>query len=200
MCPAIHAQNVYYIPIELQDLITYKESMEEILTLPITRTANKDTLNYMILMNSKIEFIQKAIDRNVFESTHFAWIDFSIFHIVKDIESSLKHLRMLSNSNFVDRCLTVPGCWGLGMGQSHLHDAINWRFCGGFFLGDKESLQDFYKLYRVLFPKYLKETKRMVWEVNIWHKMELDGWKCQWYKADHNDTIFHIPSSVLKSV
>ena len=200
MDKAIQAPNVQYIPIDLCDLETYKESMKDSLSLPNTRKPNKDTMNYMILMNSKIEFIQKAIDLNHFQSTHFAWIDFSIFYIMKDVESSLNYLRMLSKSTLADRFLTFPGCWDVGVGKPYLHDAINWRYCGGFFVGDMESLQEFYKLYRIYFPKYLKETKTMLWEVNIWHKMELDGWKCIWYKADHNDSILRIPSSFYTSV
>jgi hypothetical protein len=200
MDKAIQAPHIRYIPIDLCDLLTYKESMEEPLKLPINRTSHKDTLEYMILINSKIEFIQKAIDLNHFQSTHFAWIDFSIFHVIKDVGSSLSYLRMLSNSKFADRFITAAGCWDLGVGRSYIHDAINWRYCGGFFLGDIESLQEFYRLYRIYFPKYLKETKTMLWEVNIWHKMELDGWKCVWYKADHNDSILRIPSSLITSV
>jgi len=199
MYKAIQVPHVHYIPIDLCDLLTYKESMEEPLNLPRNRKPCKDTLNYMILINSKIEFMQKAIELNHFQSTHFAWIDFSIFYVFKDVQSSLNYLRMLSKSTFADSFITAAGCWDLGVGYHYLHDAINWRYCGGFFLGDTESLQEFYRLYRVLFPKYLKETKTMLWEVNIWHKMELDGWKCIWYKADHNDTILHIPSYLIKS-
>jgi hypothetical protein len=119
---------------------------------------------------------------------------------MKDVQSSLNYLQMLSKSILVEHFLSFPGCWDLGAGRAYLHDAINWRYCGGFFLGDIESLQEFYRLYRIYFPKYLKETKTMLWEVNIWHKMELDGWKCVWYKADHNDSILRIPSSFYTSV
>jgi hypothetical protein len=200
MCPAIHAKNVYYIPIELVDLVTYKECTQDTFALPKQITSHHDTRNFMILMNSKIEFIKRAMDRNVFETTHFAWIDFSICHVFRNTQSSLDYLIMLSQTALPARMLVFPGCWNKGMGSSYLYESINWRFCGGFFLGDKTSLEHFYALYRISLPASLRETRTLVWEVNIWHQMELNGWNCTWYKADHNDSIIRIPSSFFHTV
>jgi hypothetical protein len=151
-------------------------------------------------MNAKIEFVKIAIDMNPFESDHFAWIDFSICHVLKNTESSLKYLHMVSQSALKTPLLLFPGCWTKGMGAENIHDKVNWRFCGGFFIGDKESLKEFYSLYRESFPRYLNETKKLVWEVNVWHKLEFDGWKCTWFQADHNDSIIRIPSSTIRTV
>jgi len=196
----IHAKNIVYIPIELDELLTYKECTQELLLLPKHLTPHHDTRNFMILMNSKIEFVKKAMDRNPFTTCHFAWIDFSICHVFRNTEASLQYLTMLSKTALSSRLLAFPGCWHKGMGSSQLYESINWRFCGGFFLGDKLSLEAFYTLYRTSLPAILRETRTLVWEVNIWHRLELDGWNCTWYKADHNDSIVHIPSCSLYTV
>lgn len=191
--------NIHYIPIELADLETYKEAVDNPLALPESRTPHHDTLHFMILMNAKIEFVKKAIDINPFKTTHFAWIDFSICHVFKHIPNSLQFLHLISISS-LSKCLTFPGCWEKGQGALYLDHAINWRYCGGFFLGDAQSLQDFYTLYRTLFPTFLSATKTMLWEVNIWHKMELEGWSPQWYVANHDDSIIRIPRDLFYTV
>jgi hypothetical protein len=34
----------------------------------------------------------------------------------------------------------------------------------------------------------------MVWETNVWSLLEeYYGWRPDWFKADHNDSIIHIP-------
>ena len=63
---------------------TYKKVNDETeVELPNTRTVEKDTAEYLILMNAKTEYVTKAIEVNPFQSTHFAWIDFRIFYILK---------------------------------------------------------------------------------------------------------------------
>ena len=93
------------IPIELEDLETYKETTSHV--LPSHRTNHHDTKNFMTIMNAKIEFIKKAID--IVESSHYAWIDFSIAHIFRNKESA-NFLYMISKSH-LKPCLLFPGCW-----------------------------------------------------------------------------------------
>lgn len=197
---AIHAPNLHYIEIELCELATYSEGTKEPLSLPESRTDYHDTLHFMILMNAKIEFVQRAMDRNPFSSTHFAWIDFSICHVFRNLPASLRFLSTLAQSSLPELCLAFPGCWDKGQGSMYLRQAINWRYCGGFFLGDAKSLRSLYDLYRIAFPKWLGETKTMMWEVNMWHKLELDGWNCTWYRANHDDSILRIPPAMFTTV
>jgi hypothetical protein len=46
----------------------------------------KDTVPYMILNYNKFFFIEKSIENNPFQSTHFIWIDFGINHVAKNTE------------------------------------------------------------------------------------------------------------------
>jgi hypothetical protein len=174
---------------------------KENIQLPQVRNETKDVADYMIVINSKTEFMCHTISENPWGSTHFAWIDFNISHVFHDKPRSLRFLEWLgSRDYFEDTCFVIPGCWDKWTGE-HVHeitDRIFWRFCGGFFLGDAASIQRFHHLYLEHFPRFLAETHTLVWEVNFWAWLEHasewfvssgDNYKHTWYKADHNDTI-----------
>src|SRR5210317_1098686 len=94
-------ENVKLMPIiNLEDLETYKLIKRLNPTLPTNRNIEKDTLNYMILQNAKSEFVYKTLISNPFNTEHFAWIDFSICHILTDTETILKQLYNYSISSF----------------------------------------------------------------------------------------------------
>lgn len=166
--------------------------------LPPIRTTEKDTTKYMILMNSKIDFIKDAIDKNPFDTSHYAWIDFGITYIFKNLVECQKLIRLYNSLQLEAKFLCIPGC----LGKTPITDInayinhVNWRFCGGFFVGDKESIQQFHTLHRNFFPQFLKENNTLVWEVNFWAWLEfiVSDWNPTWYPADHNDSIINIPT------
>ena len=82
--------NIYITQLEFEDLPIYKQLCGVELDLPANRNIEKDTREFMILMNSKVEFVKRAIDQNIFNSTHFAWIDFGISKIIKKEDTLLK--------------------------------------------------------------------------------------------------------------
>lgn len=55
----------------------------------------KDTADYILLNNNKFYWLKKAIAANYFNSTHFIWLDFGIFHIKMDHEMCLTHLEKI---------------------------------------------------------------------------------------------------------
>ena len=172
--------------IELNELDTYRDIQNINYGMPQIRTEHHDTRNFMILMNSKIEFVHRAILTG--NSSHYAWIDFSIFHVFKDIDATTKYLKMLSVSVLKDG-LFIPGCWEPGEPS---FASVWWRFCGGFFIGDKESLNVFYRSSHSLLSTIIS-LKGLTWEVNVWSWLEHIGHlKCIWYKADHNDSIIRV--------
>lgn len=166
--------------IELADLDTYKQAPQG---LPDIRTPSKDTRNYLILMNAKVELVNRAILSGKHSSSHYAWIDAGICHVVRN----KNRITSLANRNFPSSCMFVPGCNTM---STRTFDNIDWRFCGGFFLGDVESLERFHHYYKEIFSHLVKLT----WEVNVWSLFEEWGWKPNWYKADHNDSILNIPT------
>jgi len=172
----------------------------DLLVLPERRSHIKDHINYMFLMNSKIEFIKKTIDVNPFNNDYFCWFDFSLPYIFRNVENSLLKIKKYSESNFISKpFITMPGCWNFKCGNKDvLKESICWRFCGGFFMGDKNSLLSFYDVSISHFEEFLRLTEKLVWEVNYWAWLEAcDFISPIWYPADHNDTIINIPSEVI---
>ena len=95
----------------------------------------------------------------------------------------------------------MPGCWNFKVGNKDvLKESICWRFCGGFFIGDKNSLLSFYDVSISHFEEFLRLTEKLVWEVNYWAWLEASGYISPiWYPADHNDTIIDIPRQVIQN-
>jgi hypothetical protein len=177
---------------------TYSKVVNEIgehLALPNSRHIDKDTKEYILLMNAKTEFLKIAIENNPYGSTHYAWIDFNIFHIFAGREQIvLELLQGLSKRTMAPYFLTLPGCWG----KEHVHEAylmndICWRFCGGFFIGSADRLLEFHKCYTDYFEDFLRTKRKLIWEVNFWAYLELaHGLSVIWYPADHNEKILEI--------
>ena len=173
----------------------------DLLVLPERRSHIKDHINYMFLMNAKIEFIKKTINVNPFNNDYFCWFDFSLPYIFKTLENSLLKIKKYSESNFISEpFIAMPGCWNFTVGNKDvLKESICWRFCGGFFMGDKNSLLSFYDVSISHFEEFLRLTEKLVWEVNYWAWLEASGYISPiWYTADHNDTIINIPNQVIK--
>ena len=192
-------ENVHIERFEFSKLIVYEKLQGLEYTLPNQRNEHKDTENFMIMINSKAEFLKKAIQKNHWNSTHFAWIDFSISYVFKEKEQTLEYLRILSKRPLNNQCLVIPGCWnkkGMISTNESIINSIYWRFCGGFLLGDAKSVSKLYELYEDHFVDFVKYNKKLVWEVNFWAWLEVNTiWCPTWYSADHNDSILNIPAN-----
>lgn len=163
--------------------------------LPKIRNEKKDTDYYMYLMNSKIDFVNETIKKNPFSTDFFCWFDFSLPYIFINIDETLNIIKNISQTNFVRKCIAMPGCWNFKIKDiNYIKNNVCWRFCGGFFMGDKESLNNFYNLSYNNFSEFLDTTKTILWEVNYWAWLETyKGFDPIWYLADHNDSIVNVP-------
>lgn len=171
--------------------------------LPEHRNETKDTVDYLIVINSKTEFMADTIEHNPWNSTHFSWIDFNISHVFFEKEKSLMTMKSLSLRTFQKSCFIIPGCWAKFNNEyiSHITDTIFWRFCGGFFLGDATSVLEFHKLYIQHFPYFINKYNKIIWEVNFWTWLETNSeWNPQWYNGDHNDTIIWVPTESFSQI
>ena len=79
--PSYNKNNTILIPIN-RDSITLFKYKDSITNFNVNSTyPSKDSLDFMILMCSKTEFMEKAIKINPFNTYQFVWIDFGINHI-----------------------------------------------------------------------------------------------------------------------
>jgi len=143
-------------------------------------------------MNAKAEFVSQVAGRNPFGTKHFAWIDFSIFHVLKNPLLGQRRLEQLCSTP-PTYPLVVPGCWNKQGSVSG--NAIHWRFCGGFYIGTQAAVKQFYEYHKTYLPKAFDKCS---WEVNYWAYIEQaePTFPFSWYKADHNDSILEVPESL----
>jgi Bacterial protein of unknown function (HtrL_YibB) len=161
--------------------------------LPDHRNTGKDIAKYSIVINSKTEFMSDTVHRNPWETTHFAWIDFNITYVFLKKFYTYPFLKWLDSQNYINsKCFIIPGCVQQYDNENtyFITDNVHWRFCGGFFLGDGDSILHFHDLYMEHFPRFMRTYNTLVWEVNFWAWLERNSdWNPTWYLADHNDTI-----------
>lgn len=188
-------KTVIYSIATLEDTFAHKDLEGLQYNLPVVRSIEKDTDGYMKLMNAKIEFVQTAMDANFFKTSQFAWIDFRICHVLdKCWPVSLDFLKKAATLTLNRQNVVFPGCWSKGMRVDQLSAAINWRFCGGFFMGSRAALEEMAVLTRVNYRKTVEKYGTLAWEVNLWHRFELEsGFEVDWFSGDHNERILQIP-------
>ena len=202
-------ENIKLMPItNLEDTETYKLITSYSPVLPIHRLVYKDTINYMIIQNAKSELVYNVTLSNPFHTEHFAWIDFSIFHMVTHIEYVMRQLILINEHKLLNTFLVFPSCWSkekskeLIQTTNTIYTTVNWRFCGSFFIGDVKSIQHMYHLSMDNLPNFIRNTENQVniisWEINVWAWLEA---KCNWevssYQADHNNSILDIPHNIF---
>jgi len=198
-----HHPNVLVEFVELSQLETYKEIQDLDAQLPAIRTPHHDTRAFLTLMNAKAELLYRATnDAKAYGwfATHFAWVDFSIFHVFKTPKKTADYLRMLSGTRFRDNCMLAPGCWSQPAATDTLFQKVNWRFCGGFLLASVERIIELNTLYRNHFRTIVSE-RGLTWEVNMMAYFEhAHGWRPDWFQADHNDSIVRVPPHHIQVV
>jgi predicted GH43/DUF377 family glycosyl hydrolase len=166
--------------------------------LPNSRCQKKDNEEFMIFINSKYELLENVISENPWKSTHFAWIDFSITYIFNNLTHSQEYLRCLSKRTLKSSFFAIGGWEKEKLGFDNLKislDMVNWRFCGGFFVADKESMTEFIQLSKQYYSVFMNSYKKLTWEVNFWSWLEtFTDWTPTWFHTMFNDGIIRIPT------
>lgn len=190
--------NVVLRDVDYSKSWTYKVCSLYKTNLPASRNMVKDSFLFLCLMNMKIEFIVNAVNENPFNTNHFAWIDFNLSHIFKQKTATCEYMKFLTTCKWNPRFIANPGCWDKGQGIENIVDNINWRFCGGFMVGDGQSFLDLFDLYLEHFTIFMHRYRHITWEVNFWAWLEVNAnWEIVWFKADHDDSIVRIPSHLF---
>jgi len=132
------------------------------LKLPNSLTNNKDTHGFLELMLAKIDFVYQALVYT--DATHLAWIDFNIAHVFDDSVNALEALLDLQQRELAPSLLTFPVIWGpqTNIKLDKLIQKVNWRFAGGFFLGDRRSLEHRYNLCGDTLRLFLAQVNTLV--------------------------------------
>lgn len=164
------------------------------ISLPENRSEEKDTKEFILSGHMKNELLLEIVNENPFATTHFAWIDADIAKNFKNQKETRLYLQWLDKITLSDKFITFPGCWPKleKNKECDILNAVHWRFCGGFFMGDKESIRSFCLLYTEKIVIFLKQHKKLVWDFNVWAWMETfceNEWDPIWYRGDHNDSI-----------
>lgn len=148
--------------------------------LPQERNHGKDTLEYMIIQNSKAEWVYIASHLNPFGTDYFVWVDFGISHVIsnKNNFKLLKNLK-LSHDIFLSAILKTT--------HSDFTKKVCWRFAGGVFSINKEHTELFYKTCK---NAIITLSPNITWEVNIWAYIEKNRFlKINFYYANHDDSL-----------
>lgn len=155
------------------------------LRLPPARNAQKDTLEFLAIQNSKAELL--AIAAPFVKTPYMAYIDAGIIKVFKNTNT----ISLLERLRFKDIPLVLlPGCHP--MSEAPLTDLaarINWTFCGGFFVVPTAAAERFDELHAAALDKFLQQGW-IAWEVNVWVAfLPALSAETVWFAADHNDTM-----------
>lgn len=177
-----------FVFIEKSDLYLYQYADQITNFCPNTDNPEKDTLEYMFVQCNKTEWIRDAIELNPYESNHFVWIDFGIWHMIRD------------DQVFADSCMKIAHHKDNGVRIAcgnpqfehldELHKTISWFFLGSIFGGDRESLLKFADLVKNKCIHIIQEHGTIMWEINVWQMVHANNpelFLC--YEANHDASI-----------
>ena len=190
-----YPSTVRVIILPLKSMELYQIGMKYDRELPLHRTPEKDTQEFLSLMNTKIELLKHAA--NICEHETLIWIDFGIFKIFKTPKKCIAKLFQLCHLSF--HTIVIPGCDNY-LERGCYPDSVNWRFCGGFFVMPRKHLHAFYDHSKNVLSSFCDNPMyKLTWEVNIWYIIEqcTNRENITWYHAGHEDTIILNIDNVL---
>jgi hypothetical protein len=169
--------NVVVYPLSLEECWVSSHVPQDVI-LPELRLDN--TREYLMIQNSKPEFLWRASQLNVFKTDWFAWIDFGIVHVFNQPEQTLQRLCELTPP-------FIPGIHTAGIWPHKFtpKGGVCWRYAGGFQLLHNDFILPFWNHCQ---QQILTKLPYLTWEVNNWADIE-SVLPLGWYPADHNDSI-----------
>jgi hypothetical protein len=134
----------------------------------ITNNPEKDTMEYIFVQCYKTDWVRKAIEMNIYSSTQFIWMDFGIYHMLRD-DTVLKNgvIHMASQSYSRLRMATCK--FREYVCPYNVYKQLTWNFAGSVFGGDIASLTTFADIVKekILDTIYTKQT--IMWELSVWY-------------------------------
>jgi hypothetical protein len=122
----------------------------------------------MFIQCHKTEWVKMAIEDNPFQTEQFVWIDFGIFHMIRDelnFAVTLKDLvRKRHDKVRIASCVSPDSpC------PPSITYQVAWFFAGSIFGGDKDTLLRFAAIMKQYVIQFMQENNHIMWEINIWY-------------------------------
>jgi hypothetical protein len=137
-----------------------------------TDNNEKNTLDYLFVQNNKTEWVREAIQMNIYNTDQYIWIDFGIYHMIKN-ETDLQE-GVLSMTNKYYEKLRIASCKYRDYTVNYnVYEIITWTFAGSVFGGHKDALIQFADLAKNEVLKTIEEKNTIMWEINIWYLVKL---------------------------
>jgi len=161
-----------------------------------TDNTEKDTLDFILTMCYKTEWIKKAIISNDFNTSNYIWLDFGIRHVFTCSDEifiyKVNKLKYIEYEN-----VRIASIWKNMQDYSRyyndaddIYKKIMWFFAGGVFGGNKNALLTFSDKMKEKCMEIMLLKGTIMWEVNVWY---LIFQECNElfsrYWGDHNNTI-----------
>ena len=108
------------------------------------RNYHHESPYYIVLNNNKFHFLEKAIELNYFQSTHFVWLDFGINHVAKDPE-------IIHNWIFKIPDKIKQMCLNPYLERDNVRDFFQYIYhhtSGGLFSGHIENIKKYIQLFK----------------------------------------------------
>lgn len=158
-----------FIPIRKEDiyLYNYKDQLTE---FDIQGNPEKDTIDYLFVQCNKTEWVANAIDRNIYKTDQYLWIDFGIYHMVQDSDPEQFQEWVLNMTSKNYPHVRIASCKYKGYSVSYnVYRIETWTFAGSVFGGNVASLLEFAYLTKKEILKTIQTKKSIMWEINIWY-------------------------------
>lgn len=175
---------VFVVPLKYLEF--YNLGINENAELPNERNHDKDTREYLSLMNCKVEFLKRSSE--ICQDDNLIWIDFAILKLFNNLLQAFNYFKQIENTMFAK--VNIPGCWYKG--EALYLDSIHWRFCGSLLIVPRRWMQRFYNDCKSTYINFiLVHEKILTWEVNVWNHIEYYKGHdyIKWYYALHDDTM-----------
>jgi len=189
-----HFNNDYTVIVPFYKESNYLYKYKDIIDNSRISTTNsqKDTVEYMMTMCHKTEFVRSAIEMNLFNSTQYIWMDLGIKHMITcSDEEFVEKVMRLKDVEYKVNHVRIPSIWNPDSNyQVDLYKDLTWYFAGSMFGGNSTILITFADLVKETCLKVIHEKKMLMWEINIWQLVyRMDRWRFLYYFSSHNNTI-----------
>ena len=151
---------------------------------------SKDTLDYIIIMCNKTEWIKEAIELDLYKTDQFVWVDFGIRHVFNFSDDEYRSKIESFNYKLYDN-VRIASIWDLNTHSSQdYYTTIMWYFAGGVFGGSKDKLLLFAEIMRNRCLDIIENKGTLMWEVNVWYLIYKENIGLfDTYYCDHNNSI-----------